>query len=69
MAKDYIYEDADVYYIHDECSDEPVRNGTVETVHGDGSVDIWDDILGSVTVDEEDVFETKKEALYALANR
>lgn len=66
MDKNFIKEDAKVYYLHPECTEEPVRTGTVEATYEDDSADVWDDALGTVNVDFRDIFETKADAEKAL---
>lgn len=60
-------ENTTVWFVHRACADVPVRQGTIEAIFSD-CVEIWDDVLGEVTADFKDVFETRQAAEAALEN-
>ncbi len=64
--KSFIVPDAKVYAVYPPCEDSPILECTVTAVYGDGSVELDDRYLGSVTVDEDKIFETRAEAEAAL---
>ena len=61
----FIEPGADVFYINRNSDDCPVASGEVDGYYLDGSVELTDPILGSMTVDADDVFQTREEALRA----
>jgi len=64
--KNFIKPDATVYAAYPPCEDSPVLEATVAAVFDDGSVELDDPYLGSVTVEADMVFETRGEAEAAL---